>query len=115
MVDVSLARVEAFTAAHTMLLAESGHTFTNDGAAGTVLITLSADNTIGQMIRLVTADADTFQVVANTGDSITCKGTTQTPANGFQSGGTEGEFIELVLVTATEWFCFGESDSWGTF
>jgi len=98
---ISRRQVLAKTGAYTVLAADSGSLFTNEGAAGEVEFTLPTA-VAGLFYRLYVQAAQSVKITANTGDTIRV-GADVTSTGGSISNSTVGGYITLDAINATEW------------
>jgi hypothetical protein len=89
------------TAAYAITVAESGTQFTNEGAGALVALTLPAA-AAGLRFAFYVQDVDGIEVIAQAGDTIRIAATVSSAGGNAQST-TQGDFIELVAINATEW------------
>lgn len=94
----------------TISAAESGTTFTNEGATGRDDFTLP-DAVAGLTYRFVVQDSDGIRVIAATGDTIRV-GALVSGAAGRIDNATIGSVVELVAINATEWYATATVGTW---
>ena len=104
----------AVTASRSIATTEVNRTFTNTGAAGTVLLTLPAaavaDGTPPLRFRFVKLADQTFGVVPAAGDQID-NGTAATSLRN-NTGGELAAYLEIEAVDATNWIITGIRGTW---
>lgn len=102
------ARVYAKTASYQLKAYESGATFTNLGAAGSVTLTLPTARA-GLRFLVAVQAAQVLQVVPGAGDEVLLAGTAS--ATGYEADAV-GEFVELIALDATTWLVRATHGTW---
>lgn len=108
-----LEKVAAKTASHTVLTSEVGTIFTNEGATGTVVLSLPAA-TVGLHYRAIVRAAFALRFDPQSGEVIshTTAGTADGGAGKYTGSSTLGADIELVCVTAGRWEANANKGTW---
>lgn len=108
---VSSLSVEAKAATPVSLVdADSGKAFTNEGATSQIVMELPAAKT-GLKFNFIAQDADGIQVKASAGDTIR-EAAAVSSAGGTATSGALGDCLELVCVNETEWFATSSVGTW---
>jgi predicted RNA-binding protein with PUA-like domain len=102
--------VEAVTANETLAITDSGHTFTNEGATGTVTLTLPTASA-GLNFTFVIQAAQTFTIAANLSDTIRYADIVSAAA-GDVSAGDIGNVVRVEAINATEWIVTNLIGTW---
>jgi len=108
--------VEANTAGsgspNILTATESGTVLTNEGASAENYHTLPTA-VAGYQFTFIVQDADGIRITASGGDTIRpIAGTAASAAAGFIRCATQGAFITLVAINATEWIAIGSAGTW---
>jgi len=104
------ANIRAQRIDHTLINTESGTLFTNEGATGTVILTLPAA-AIGLEYEFYIQANQTFTITAGSGDTIR-SGTNVSTAAGTVSNNTVGNMIRIVAINSTEWIARTITGTW---
>lgn len=105
-----ISRVAAFTSNHTVLLSEHGTTFTNNGAAGTVIFTLPAISTVplGTEYRFIATFGQIVTVDPDAVDDINFGGA----GVAISSSGAQSEIIKVVAASGDTWIITEREGIW---
>lgn len=116
-------RIQGFTQLVTASTAGSGapnvinaaftfSTFTNEGTTAENYHTLPTA-VAGYQLTFVVQDADGIRITAAAGDTIRpIAGTAASATGGFIRCATQGAFITLLAINATEWISIGSAGTW---
>jgi len=102
------ADVTAKTASYTILDQENGATFTNEGAAGAITLTLPTPRP-GLRVGVFIAAAQTVNVVPPAVESVYLDGTEST--TGWWANAV-GEYVEFVGIDSTTWLARSPAGTW---
>lgn len=106
-----LAVIEAVTTTpHTIVAAESGKTFTNEGAAAQIIHNLPTC-AAGLECEFIVSNANGIRAVADTGDTIAV-GSLVSIAGGYIESATIGHVVRLKGINATEWVAVAVTGEW---
>lgn len=97
--------------ATTLTAADSGKTFSNDGAGAQSDVTLPTA-VAGLRFEFVTLEAFIVQVTAAAGDTIRDAGTVSVSGGEIQSTAAKGNAIEIECFNADEWVLKSKQGSW---
>lgn len=108
--------VEANTAGsgapNVLAPSEAQKVLTNEGATAENYHTLPTA-VAGQSFTFIVQDTDGIRITAAAGDTIRpIAGTAASAAAGFIRCATQGAFITLVAINATEWIAIGSAGTW---
>lgn len=106
----TLSTVAAKTSAYPIVAADNRKTFTNEGAASSVAITLPTA-AAGYEFTFIVQDADGIVVTANTGDTIQIGGVVGAAA-GTATSTNIGSTLRLTSINATEWVAVAHEGTW---
>lgn len=104
------ATVAAKTSAYPVVAADNHKVFTNEGAAGSVAITLPTA-VAGYELTFIVNTAQSFVVTANTGDTIRIGGSVSSSA-GTATSANVGSALKLTSINATEWIATSHEGTW---
>jgi len=106
------ARTQGVGAPLNLQDAASSQFATNEGATAEVYINLPGAAT-GLHFTFIIQDADGMRITAASGDTIRpIAGTAASATGGFIRCATQGAFITLVAINATEWVAIGSAGVW---
>lgn len=94
--------VEAKTANYTVVAADNGKTFTNQGASGAIAFALPAA-TVGAWFRFVVKAAQELRIDPNGTETISLPTGVQQAAGKYIGADAIGERISVECVKAGEW------------
>ncbi len=96
----------------SLIQSYSNLVITNEGDTAEHVLNLPTAS-VGTKFTFVVQDADGIKVVAAAGDTIRpIAGTAASAAAGFIRCATQGAFITLVAINATEWVAIGSAGVW---
>lgn len=86
--------------------------YTNEGTTAENYHTLPSAST-GDQFTFIVQDSDGIRITAAAGDTIRpIAGTAASAAAGFIRCATQGAFITLIAINATEWIAIGSAGTW---
>jgi hypothetical protein len=103
--------VSSKTTAYNVLASADWTRFDNTGAGGSVIGTLPASPTAGDNWCFLVTAAQTFEILANTGETITMGNTTGASAGNLQSN-TIGSSACIYFESATAAYVWASNGSW---
>ena len=100
------------TASYTVLAAENGSYFTNNGASGAITFSLPASE-VGMHYHFGVREAQELRIDPNGSETISLPSNGVPGATGkYLVADAIGETVSLVCVEAGTWACFGYTGTW---